>query len=54
MLELVSGFGNGSVHLLHSISELYTKATEDVTLPSVVLGVDARLNLLVVDNANAE
>ena len=54
MLQLVPRLQNRRMHLLHRVAELDTEATQDVALPGVVLGVDARLHLLVVDDAHAE
>ena len=40
------------MHLLHRVAEFDTKTTENVALPSIVLGIHSRLYLLVVDDAN--
>lgn len=42
------------MHLLHRIPELDAKTAEDIALPRVILSVDARLHLFVVDHAHAE
>lgn len=54
MLELVARLEDRRVHLLHCVPELDPEPTQDVALPRVVLGVHARLHLLVVDDADAE
>lgn len=54
VLELVPCLCDSSVHLLHGVAELNAEATEDVTLPRVVLRVHARLHLLVVDDTHAK
>lgn len=40
------------MHLLHRITKLHAEPRENVALPRVVLGVHARLHLLVIDDAN--
>ena len=40
------------MHLLHRITKLHAEPRENVSLPRVVLGVYARLHLLVIDDAN--
>ena len=40
------------MHLLHRITKLHAEPRENVALPRVVLGVYARLHLLVIDDAN--
>ena len=47
-------FGNRRMHLLHLVRELHPEPLQDVPLPRVVLGVHPRLNLLVVDYADAK
>ena len=54
MLEVVAGLEDRGVHLLHRVAELDAEAGEDVALPRVVLCVHARLDLLVVDDADPE
>ena len=54
VLELVPRLHDLRVHLLHSIAKFDTEAAEDIALPGVILGIDTRLNLLVVDYAYAE
>lgn len=54
MLELVTSLGDRRVHLLHGISELDTEATQDVSLPGVVLSVHPRLHLLIIDDTNSK
>jgi len=54
MFELVPRLENRRVHLLHRYAQLRPKPVHDIPLPRVVLGVDPRLHLLVVDDAHAE
>lgn len=54
MLEIVSSFENRRMHLLHRIAQFDSESTENIALPRVVLGVDSRLHLLVVDDAHAK
>ena len=54
MLEVVAGLKDRGVHLLHRVAELDAEPAQDVALPGVVLCVHARLDLLVVDDADAE
>ena len=42
------------MHLLHRITKLHAEPRENVALPRVVLGVHARLHLLVIDDAHPE
>ena len=42
------------MHLLHRIPKLHAEPRENVSLPRVVLGVYARLHLLVIDDAHPE
>jgi len=42
------------VHLLHRYAQLRAKPVHDIPLPRIVLGVNPRLHLLVVDDAHAE
>ena len=54
MFKVIPGLQYGRVHLLHRVPELDPESAEDIPLPRVVLGVHARLHLLVVDDAHAE
>ena len=54
MLKLIPRFQNRSMHLLHGIPKLDAKPAQYLALPGVVLGVHARLNLLIVDDADAK
>ena len=54
MFELVPRLENRRVHLLHRYAQLGPKSVHDIPLPRVVLGVNPRLDLLVVDDAHAE
>ena len=54
MLEVVARLEDRRVHLLHRIAELDAEPRQNVALPRVVLGVHARLHLLVVHDAHAK
>ena len=54
MLELVPGLENRCMHLLHRDAQLGSKPVHNIPLPRIVLGIDPRLDLLVVDDAHAE
>lgn len=54
VLQLVARLQDGGMHLLHRISEFHTEPTENVALPSIILGVDAGLHLLVVNDTHSE
>ena len=54
MLELVPGLENRRMHLLHRDAQLSSEPVHDVPLPCIVLGINPRLDLLVVDNAHPE
>jgi len=54
MFELIPRLKNRCVHLLHRYAQLRPKPVHDIPLPRVVLGIDPRLDLLVVDDAHAE
>ena len=42
------------MHLLHRIPQFHAEPRENVALPGIVLGVHARLHLLVIDYADPE
>ena len=42
------------MHLLHGVSKLDAKSTENVPLPRVVFRIDSGLHLLVVNHADAK
>lgn len=54
LLKLVARFKDLRMHVLHSVPELHTEATENISLPSVILRIHARLYLLIVNNACTE
>jgi hypothetical protein len=54
MLEIVSGLQNRSMHFLHRIAQLDTEPAQNIPLPRIILGVDPRLDLLIVDNAHTK
>jgi hypothetical protein len=54
MLELVPGLENRRMHLLHRHTQLGSEPVHNIPLPRVVLGINPRLDLLVVDDAHAE
>lgn len=54
VFEVVARLEDRRVHLLHRIAELDAEARQNVALPRVVLGVDARLDLLVIHDAHAK
>lgn len=54
MLELVPRLQNRRVHLLHRHTQLGPKPVHNIPLPRVILGINPRLDLFVVDDAHAE
>lgn len=54
MLEIVSGLQNRSMHLLHRIAQLDAEPAQNIPLPRIILGIDPRLDLLVIDNAHTK
>jgi len=54
MLEIVPGLQNRSMHFLHRIAQLDTKPAQNVPLPRIILGVDPRLDLLIINHAHAK
>lgn len=51
MLKVVSRLCNERMYIFHGIAQLDTESTENISLPSVILGIDPRLDLLIVDDA---
>ena len=54
LLEFTARLRDLREHILHRISKLDAEPAENIALPSVILGIDPSLHLLVVDNACAE
>ena len=54
MLEVVACLENRRVHLLHRIAELDAEPGQNIALPRVILGIHARLHLLIVHDAHAK
>lgn len=54
MLKLVPRLKNRRMHLFHRNAQLGPKPVHNISLPRIVLRVDPRLNLLVVDDAYAK
>ena len=54
MLKLVPGFENRRMHLFHSHAQLGSEPVHNIPLPRIVLGVNPRLDLFVVDDAHPE
>ena len=54
MFKLVPSLENRRMHLLHRDAQLGTEPVHNIPLPPIVLGVNPRLNLLVVDDAYAK
>lgn len=54
MLEVVPRLENRRMHLLHRHAQLRPKPIHNVPLPRIVLGIDPRLDLLIVDDTHAE
>ena len=54
MFEVVARLEDRRVHFLHRIAELDAESRQNVALPRVVLGVHARLHLLVIHDAHAK
>ena len=54
MFKLVPSFENRRVHLFHRDAQLSPEPVHNIPLPRIVLGVNPRLNLFIVDDAHAE
>ena len=54
MFKFVPRFQDRRMHLLHRIPQLDAKPTQNIPLPRVILCIDPRLHLLVIDDAHAE
>ena len=54
VFEVVPRLEDRRVHFLHRIAELDAESRQNVALPRVVLGVHARLHLLVIHDAHAK
>ena len=54
MFKLVPSLENRRMHLFHRHAQLGSEPVHNIPLPRIVLGVNPRLDLLVVDNAHAE
>jgi hypothetical protein len=54
MLQVIARLEYRRMHLLHRIPKLHAEPRENVALPRVVLGVHARLHLLVIDDAHSK
>lgn len=54
MFQVIPCLQNRCVHLLHCVAQFHTEATEDIPLPRIVFGVNPRLHLLVVNDANTQ
>jgi hypothetical protein len=54
VFEVIARLEDRSVHFLHRITELDAKPGQNVSLPCVVPCVDARLDLFVIDDADAK
>ena len=54
MLQVIACLKDRRMHLLHRIPQFHAEPRENVALPGIVLGVHARLHLLVIDYADPE
>lgn len=54
MLQLLPRFQNSRMHLLDRNAQLAPETTQNLLLPRVVLGVHARLHLLIVHHCRSE
>jgi hypothetical protein len=54
VFEVIARLEDRSVHFLHRITELDAKPRQNVSLPRVVPCVDPRLDLFVIDHADAK
>ena len=54
MLQVISRLQNRRVHLLHCVTQFHPKSTKDIPLPRVILGIDPRLHLLIVNDTYAK
>ena len=54
MLEVVARLENRRMHLLHRVAKLHPEPGQNIALPRVVLGVHARLHLLIIHDTHAE
>jgi len=54
MLELVPSLENRRMHLLHRHTQFGPEPVHNIPLPRIILGINPRLDLLVVDDTHAE
>ena len=54
MLKIIPRLEDRRVHLLHCITKLNTEPTQDIALPSIILGIHACLHLLIVNHTDTE
>ncbi len=54
VFEFVARLENRRMHFLHRIAKLDAKPGQNIALPRVILGVHARLDLLIIHDAHAE
>jgi hypothetical protein len=54
VLEVVARLENRRMHFFHRIAKLDAEPGQNIALPCVVLGVHARLNLLIIHDAHAK
>ena len=54
VLEVVACFENRCVHFLHRIAKLDAEPGQNIALPGIILGVHARLHLLIIHDAHAK
>ena len=54
VLEIVARLENRRMHLLHRIAKLDPEPGQNIALPRVILGIHARLHLLIIHDAHAK
>jgi hypothetical protein len=54
MLEFIPGFENRRMNLLHRHAQLSSEPVHNIPLPRIILGINPRLDLFVVDYTHAE
>jgi hypothetical protein len=54
MLQIIPRLQDTRMHLLHHIPQLDSKPTQDIPLPSIVLGIHPALHLLVINHTDTK
>lgn len=54
MLQIIPGFQNRRVHLLHRVPQFDPELIKNILLPLIVLGIHPSLHLLIINHAYAK